>query len=369
MKCNSSKCDGLQHFCHKNVTVENSPMKRSALHISLMALAVSPTLALADTNVEVYGRAHLATYLMDDGEDYSAFNVASNASRLGFRASHLLDNNLTVMVQLEGQVDINSNQNRALTSRNSFLGLGSDWGLVRVGHFDTPSKALRSQVDLFPDQLGDLRNLSRNSGVGPDNELQGFDERFKNSIAYRTPTLNGFQAELHYSAETQNNDNAEDSNDNDAISGSISFNAGGLYAAIAHERWNRVDAEDERNVTRLAASYRMADWRFTGMAQRATDPSDSVYSLGSSYQLTSKTTLKAQYQWLDGDDSDFDATQLALGVNYQYAPELLFYANVAQVANDEAQELAPWRQPSTLDQTGAPDETARALSVGAVYSF
>lgn len=349
-------------------------MKRSALYASLLALTVSPTLALADTSVDVYGRAHLATYLMDDGDDYTAFNVASNASRLGFRAAHLLDNSLTVMVQLEGQVDIDNGRNRSLTSRNSFLGLQSHWGLVRVGQFDTPTKVLRTRVDLFADQLGDLRNLSRNNYLvdlaDPDGpRFQGFDERFNNSIAYQTPIFNGFQAELHYSAETSDAESAEDGNKNDAMSGSVTFRAGGLYAAVAHERWNNIDPDEERNVTRIAASYQMADWRFTGLAQRATDPSDGIYSLGTSYQLSAQTTLRAQYQWLNADTSERDANHLALGVNYQYAPELLLYANVAQVANNQGQTLAPWREPSTLDREGAADETARALSLGAVYYF
>ncbi|MDX1587976.1 MAG: porin [Oleiphilaceae bacterium] len=340
-------------------------MSRIALRASLLALTLSPALAPADSNVDVYGRAHLAAILMDDGADYRALNVASNASRLGFRASHVFDRNLTALVQLEGQVDINTDNNRALTSRNSFLGLTGYWGLLRAGQFDTPSKVLRNRVDLFPDQLGDLRNLSRNK-VGTS---QGFDERFRHGIAYRTPILNGFQGELHYSAETRNIDNAEDDNRNDAVSGSVSFRLGGLYAALAHERWYRVNPDDERNVTRIAASYTVTDWRFTGFAQSATDPDDRVYSLGTRYQLTGKSALRAQYQWLDADNGHLGASQLALGVSHQYAPELQFYANVALVANEQAQTLAPWREPSTLSQPGAPDETARALSLGAVYAF
>lgn len=337
----------------------------TGLLASALTIAAASPVALAETDVDVYGRAHLAVYLMDDGADYTAGNLASNASRLGFRASHEFDRNLTAVAQLEGQVDINTNRTRALTSRNSFLGLKGPWGLLRAGHFDTPSKALRSRVDLFGDQLGDLRNLSRNDYAGN----QGFDERFRNGIAYRTPVLNGFQGELHYSAETRDDENAEDGNENDAYSASVSFRMGGLYAAVAHERWNRIDEADERNVTRVAASYELAEWRFTGLAQRATDPSDGVYSLGTRYQLTDKTALRTQYQWLNAEDGDLDANQLALGVEHQYAPELMFYANLAQVDNEQAQTLAPWRQPSTLSQNGAPDETARALSLGAIYSF
>jgi len=340
-------------------------MKRRLLYPgALLAFAISP-MALAETDVLVYGQAHLAMNVLDDGDDYSAMQLSSNLSRIGFRAQNTFSPQLRGMAQIEGTVDISSNQDIALTSRNSFLGLAGDWGMFRAGYFDSANKVLRTRTDLFGNQLGDARNVLRGNYDGN----QGFDERFRNSVAYRTPTLNGFSADLHYSAETVDENDAEDSNDNDAMSGSVTFEMGGLYAALAHERWNFQDPAEDRNITRLAAGYSMESWRFVGLVQRATDPADKGYSLGARYQHSERVALRTQYTWMDADDSDFDATQLAVGADYQYAPELRFYINYAQLSNGEQQTLAPWRAASTLSQSGAADETARAVSLGAIYSF
>lgn len=245
--------------------------------------------------------------------------------------------------------------------------------LFRAGRFDSPSKRLRNAADLFGNQLGDMRNLARGNyqtipGDG-DSQLQGFDERIRHSVAYRTPTLNGFSVEVLYSAEHQNNGDADDSNPNDAFSGALTFQMGGLYAALSHERWNNEDPDSERNVTRAAGSYDTDRVRVTAFVQRATDPADWVYSVGSRYALTDNMGLRAQYTMMDADDGDFDGQQISLGGDYQYSPELQFYANYAQLSNDEQLTQAPWREASTLGQRGAADETAHAFSLGAIYSF
>ncbi len=315
--------------------------------------------------VRVYGQAHLAASHLDDGDDYSALNLSSNASRIGFRATHDFSDALRGMIQIEGQVDLDSNNNTSLTSRDSFGALIGDWGMVRAGYFDTPVKVASRRVDLFGNQLGDSRNLVRGNYAGN----QGFDERFKNSIAYRTPSFGGLTADLHYSVETQSNSDAEDGNKNDAFSAALSYLQGALFVSLGYERWNFEDADAERDIIRLSGYYDLADFRFTALAQTASDPDDNAYGVGVRYRLTPQIFLKAQYYLLDADDSDFDADLLAVGVDYRYVQNLTFYLNVAQISNDTTQTLAPWREASTLSRAGAADETARGVALGMIYSF
>lgn len=327
---------------------------------------VAGTGTVQAADVAIYGQAHLATSYLDDGADYSARNLSSNASRLGFRARHDAGPDLRAVMQLEAALLLDGSGNENLTSRDSFLGLEGGWGLLRGGLFDTPNKRLRGNVDLFGNQVGDARNIVRGNYGGN----QGFDERFRKGIAYRTPQVNGFLADVHYSVDSQENGNAEDGNENDAWSASVSYQQGPAYAAIAHERWNFEESDDERDVTRIAAYYDIAAFRLTGFAQTASDPDDNAYGLGVRYALLPVVLLKAQYFRLDADDGDFDADMIAVGADYRYSPQLQFYLNYARIDNDDGQSLQPWVAGSSLERRiDATGEAADAVAVGAMYRF
>ncbi|MFV8833436.1 porin [Aquisalimonas sp. APHAB1-3] len=336
-------------------------MKRLPL-VAALALGVSGITA-AQADIEVYGQAHLAFSHLDDGDDYSAFNLSSNASRIGFRAGHDVSPNLRALVQLEGQVDFDTDNNETFTSRDSFVGLESGWGLLRAGRFDTPNKTLRSRTDLFGNQVGDARNIVRGEYTG-----QGVDERFRNGIAYRTPSFGGVFVDLHYSVDTGDDDNAADSNDDDAWSASLTYQQGPVYAAVAHERWNE-GGERVREATRVAGSYDLADLRVTALAQTTGRPSDDAFGVGLRYALVGNIFLKGQYYVLSADDSDQDADMIAVGADYHYSDELRFYLNYAQIDNEDGQDRQPWVQASTLTGTETVGETAHSVAAGLVYNF
>ena len=335
----------------------------SAITAGLFALSGTAT-----ADVDVYGQAHLAISHLDDGADYSALNFSSNASRLGFRAGHDLSPDLRGLIQIEGQVNFDNEGAERFTSRDSFAGLEGNWGLIRAGRFDTPHKVVRGRVDLFGNQIGDTRNLVRGNYTLDGETLQGFDERFRTGVAYRSPQLHGFHVDLHYSFDTESDGNAADSNDDDAWSASLSYQAGPAFAAVSHERWN-AEAAGDRDMTRLAGYYDIGDLRVTGFAQTASDPDDDAYGVGTRFVLTPRVHLKAQYYWLDADADDLDADLLAAGVNYLYADNLTFYLNYAQMDNDDLQDRQPWNEASTLSRTGATGETARSTAVGMIYNF
>lgn len=348
------------------------------LVLTLLAGGVMAGTGMAQAaDVTIYGRAHLATSYLDDGADYSAANFSSNSSRIGFRVGHELRPGVRGLIQLEGGVNFSNTEDESFTSRDSFAGLEGDWGLLRGGRFNTPNKVVRGRVDLFGDQVGETRNIVRgNYRLDPsdsDTALEGFDERFRRGIAYRTPMVGGFFADVHYSFDTASSANAADGNENDAWSASVTYHDGPLYAAVAHERWNREQGDDERDVTRFAAYYDVAAFRLTGFAQTASDPDDNAYGAGVRYALRSDVHLKGQYYWLDADDGDFDADMIAMGVDYRYSPELQFYVNYARIDNDDLQTRQPWVAASPLEQSGGDDfvagETAYAVAFGAIYNF
>lgn len=335
-------------------------MKRLLVSGALLSLAAAP--AVAD-DIKVYGTAHLAGSYLDDGDDYGAANISSNASKVGIRASHEINPMLRAIAQAEGSVSFNrDNDNFSLSNYDTFLGLAGDWGMVRVGHVNTPLKNLRSRVDLFGNQLGDARNVMAGE----------FDKRFRNSIIYTSPSFAGVTADLHYSAETEKRNDATDGNKNDAYSISLTYREGPVYAAAAYEQWNSVTPNSDRDAIRVAASYDIANVRVTGLAHFASfDNAEdaNTYGLGLRYALTPQIALKAQYYMLDSDENNADADLIAVGADYLAAKNLRFYLNYAQVSNDGGTTRAPWRSGSSLSTAGAADETAKGVALGVIYNF
>lgn len=342
--------------------------------VTTSGLLAAGNVSAQDTEIDVYGQAHLAVSQLDDGADYKALNLSSNSSRIGFRAGHDLDESLRAIVQIEGQVNIDNTDTDVLTFRNSFAGLEGSWGTVRAGRFDTPNKVLRIRTDLFGNQVGDARNVIRGNytidpTVSGSGSYQGFDERFRKGIAYTTPQVSGFFADFHYSVDTQENARSVDGNDNDAWSASVTFRQGSLYAAISHEQWNFETPDRDRDVTRIAAYYDVAGFRFTGLAQTASDPDDNAYGVGVRYAVQPDIHLKTQYYRLDADEDEFDTGMIAVGLSYAYAKSTTFYLNYAQIDNDDLQTRQPWNEASSLNLTGAAGESSQALAAGMIFNF
>ncbi len=353
-------------------TINNKP---GLLVATLVCALTAPHSMASDTEWDIYGQARLHLNYLDDGADYSAASVSTNASVLGFRGKHVFSPELRGIIQVEGQINLTNNQsaNERFTFRDSLVGLDSDWGLVRVGRYDTPLKLLRTRTDLFGNQIGDARGITRNntqlSGGG---RAQGFDERLSSAVGYRSPALNGVFLDFAYSPESRDADGfAEDNNPNDAVSASLTYQAGPLYAAIAHERYgrNQADSDLERDATRVSAYADLGAFRITGHAQTLSDPDDETYGVGVRYKATDKVFLKTQFYTLNGSGNNRDADMLAVGAEYRYVSNLTFHLNYAQVNNDNEQSIDPWSQGSSLRSTTAAGETNRVVATGVRYQF
>lgn len=335
-------------------------MKRLLLPVLIAALPVS-----VSADVEVYGRAHLALEQLDNGASYSELNMASRASRLGVRANRALDGNLTVLMQIEQGV--NYDEGEAFTAnRNTFVGLRGEFGMVRVGHFDTPFKGARGPANIFGDQLGDIRNVTR---VGNGR----FDERTSNTLHYRSPRLGDLHFDVAYSV--NQGSTAGDGEDDDAVSLAATYAAGPLTLSAAFETWGSDTSAGERDGLRLAGAYAL-DQQLTlvGFFQTLDHDVDDAYTsdvvgAGVSYQLTDRTGLRGHYLHRLGELDDSDSGMFAIGVDHRLADGLRVYANLALMSNDDAVALTPWSATSTAPAPGAPGETSTGLGAGLIYDF
>ena len=362
---------------------------------TLLALASAAHAQLkTDGLLEVYGRASFSVDRLDDGDKYNRMNLSSNASRLGFRGSKKIGE-LTGIWQIEQEIQFNLSSgtdstggpvidskatNNRLASRDTFAGLQGAFGTVRIGKFDTPMKVAREPFNLFGDQLGDMRNLTR---VGDAK----FDERLNNMLEYQTPVMNGFQAKIarsfHAGTSAVTNTTTGVESKDDATSASLGYKAGNLEATLAYETYaENTFTTGKRDATRAAASYKVTpELRLVGFYQTAdtkygtttiTDLGGKVTGVGFEYMVSPKTALKAHYMDRKANAANSDASMYTLGAEYRYSKELRFYANYASLDNSSVVNLTPWKEGRTAAPSagnGAKGKTTSGLSIGMRYDF
>ncbi|AHK79968.1 porin [Ectothiorhodospira haloalkaliphila] len=364
-------------------------MHHKKLIAAMVAVGMSmPALAVAD--MTLYGRAHLSADILDDGDDYSEFNVSSNSSRLGFKGERQFADDLTAIFQIEQQIDFDDSGTEFAT-RDTFAGLKGDWGMLRVGKFDTPFKRARGPANFFGDQVGDMRNLTRTNDHGR------FDERFRNSIHYRTPSLNGLVWDIQYSADNSGQSTVEDA-ENRAVSTSLGFRNGPVNVVLAYENQSIYrDAGSEYVINqntgdvvlrqtsgfdynadawRLAGSYQITPgfrlgglYQVTESTRGVEDQEGKVWGLGGQYKASPNVYLNAHWFTLDSDLDDNDANLYAIGLEYRLDSALRFYGNIAVMDNDDDSSLTSWSAARTASPSGAAGEKATAFSLGMRYDF
>ncbi|MEE4297595.1 MAG: porin [Wenzhouxiangella sp.] len=334
-------------------------LKRKSF-LSGALLLVLPLAATAD--VEIYGRANISVDLLDDGVDYSEVSMSSNSSRLGFRANRDLDG-ITVLLQIEGDIDMSLAGGSNLGTRNTFLGVRGDFGTFKLGRFDTPFKSARGPANFFGDQIGDLRNLARFGNAR-------FDERTPNTVSYSSVDMNGFAVNVAYSL--HEGDQSSDMED-DAFSMSLTYEKGPWDVAAAYEKFSDDASRGGRDGFRLAAAYTLDALTLGGFYQIADHNDDSldsdVFGIGASYKVGAKSLIKAHYFMRSADVEASDSDMFAIGYEYRIRQPLRVYAIYGFTSNDDGVNLTPWNQGRRTDQPGINGETASGLSVGLRYDF
>ena len=188
----------------------------------LLALAVAgalaPAAAMAQSSVEIYGRAHLgvdqyrATGATIAGEDFKGrLRVFDVGSRVGFRVNESLGGGMRAFVVVETGVNIDTGSQAGQSgttngstgfwaSRSSWLGLGGGWGDIRFGRQDVfygngiIQQASANYINTAVDGIWTHHGLVSAPGG-----------RLSNVLSYNSPTVGGFNASLYYVPEAEGN--------------------------------------------------------------------------------------------------------------------------------------------------------------------
>jgi predicted porin len=352
------------------------------------ALAAAVVVAGAGTGVHaaevkgpsLYGQIHVSLDHLDNGDD-SALNLSSNRSRFGIKGDIPIQDGLKAIYQVESEFRADSSSSAStLATRNTFVGLEGGFGTVRAGRFDTPVKLIGRKVELFANQVGDLRNLTR-AGSGftaaangnPAVAANRFDERPNNSIGYDSPDFGGVSFGLQYV--TNPDDGAAANNDYDTISAAVNYANGPLYLGIGYEQnGNAAPGQDDPAAVRIAGSYDIGAVRLTALWQSISanlgQNDEDVYGVGIRYKHDSTWTLKAQWYQLSADAANRDATLAAVGAEYALAKPITLYLDYAVADNDANRGITPYREGRSDNLAiAANGEKASTVSLGAIYRF
>jgi predicted porin len=294
---------------------------------NILAIAVLSSLSVSAfaADLNLYGKANLTVQSSDDGEG-SYTEVKSNASRIGLKGTHALEDGLEVVYKAEFQVDLDGDSDDNITSRNQYIGLRGAFGEVLVGKNDTVLKQSQGKVDLFSDLNGDIKSL-----------FEG-ENRLSDTITYKSPKFSGIQLGVTYIAE--DSVDGESGVSLSAVYGDAKLKKSDIYASVA------VDSEvDGYDVIRATVQGKVADITLGAMLQtqenvEGTEEMDGVV-LSAKYTVN-KMTYKGQFQAANYKDGD-DQTGITVGVDYKLAKStklFAFYTNFDLDTQEDNEYLA-----------------------------
>jgi predicted porin len=178
--------------------------------------------AVAD--VTAMGHIDTAILYQDPGVGFNANDTKSTTNMVcttcsfGFQGSEDLGNGLKAIFKIDFQYDTternrvsNGNGTGAITDRDQWLGLGSNFGKLRFGTISTEYKSHGAMLDPIYRTVVQGRDIglqsSLHTGAG-DTTAQG---RATNTFRYDSPTMAGFQVMGHYTLQNETAANSADS--------------------------------------------------------------------------------------------------------------------------------------------------------------
>lgn len=292
-----------------------------------VALVITlPALVQAEP-ITLYGKVNLTAQQVDEGEG-SFSELKSNASRFGVKGDYALDGGLSLIYQLEWEVDPADDAEKNLKSRDQYIGLTGRFGTIKAGRNDSALKLSQGKTDLFNDYEADLKVLWKG------------ENRLNNSVVYQTPQFQGFSLLInHVMAE------AADGVDGQSVAllyGDENLKTSTWFASLALD--NDINGYDNRRATvqtkvagakvavglqqqEVVLSGKQADGWYSSLAyplgkyelktQFQTLEDDQGLSFGVDYKLGDQTKVFAWYSSFDFDvkvDSDY----LAIGVEHRF---------------------------------------------------
>jgi predicted porin len=308
----------------KNSFVKNTFAKKTLL----LAMSLGLSLPLQADPLTVYGKINVTAQQSDEGEG-SFSELKSNASRFGLKGDYALDGELTLVYQLEWEVDPSDEANeKNIKARDQFIGIKGSFGTIKAGRNDTALKLSQGKMDLFNDYEADIKTLWRG------------ENRMSNSLAYISPSFSGFSVLVSHVME----DSAKglDGQSFALMYGDEGLKESSIYASIAMDNdisgydTSRAFVQTKLTGFKLGAGVQQQEiiaggkkedgWlanvayprdKYEFKVQYQTLEEHDGYSLGADYKLGKDTKLFAWYSSFDFDNK-VDSDYLAIGLEHKF---------------------------------------------------
>ncbi|MDD2990554.1 MAG: porin [Zoogloea sp.] len=349
--------------------------------IALAVAGLASTGAFAQANVTVYGVADASFDVVKISGDANnelgnTTRVSTNSSLIGFKGAEALGNGLTAVFQFESAVGFD-NAGALGANRDSYVGLAGGFGTVVLGNLTGPTRALGAAVDVNVGATGigansallgklgnNLLNTTDSAGNyppivagAPSNTTCGrsttctsiFDTRWKNAIAYVSPSFAGLNATVAYVA-----------NENKSLHGLAAANTTGYDVGLKYANGPAMAAVTYNAVsTGRADDLKISDLRVGGSfafgpasvraifdLARADNfggnkVTQAVYGLGATFNVTPASKLLGQvYVARDlkvngSSANDTGAKLFEVGVEHSLSKRTMLKATYALINNDK----------------------------------
>lgn len=213
----------------------------------------------ARTGIQIYGRIDLGYESNNDGT-VSRTILNNYSSRIGFKGTRVITDDLTGIMQIETGIAPDDNANSSsFANRDSYAGLSSKaFGTIKAGRHDSPFKDVEGESAPM-NGSGDAMEViisGKGTGRAVGSTWTNFYTRYPNVVQYETPKWSNFQAKAAYSTDEVNGASGTVRKPSWAASGE--YDDGTWYAGIAWQEWSNFNgAGIDMTGLKLAGSVEM----------------------------------------------------------------------------------------------------------------
>jgi predicted porin len=220
--------------------------------------------------------------------------MQSSNSKLGFRGTENIGNDMKAIFQLEMGVEVSDGTGGSvLFSQETYVGLAGKFGTVRLGSMDTVYKRLGDKLSFFGITSGNFvsgSNILSKQPFGTGTQHR-FHERKPNSMYYETPALGPFSVDVSYSL----GEVADSFRDGTLLSAGVKYINGPLNVALAHEEHYNFFGASRNLPNSLSNTIGGTGSAKTGTPTPGASSTDTATRLTAQYRFTKNTRAEVNY--------------------------------------------------------------------------
>ena len=321
-------------------------MKKSLLALSILGAFAG--VAQAQTNVTMYGVADAGFVRLDNGTGKISKldSGVYSGSRLGFKGTEDLGGGLQGLFVLETGINIDAGgfPGGLAFGRQAYVGLGGNFGSVKLGRQQTFSYYAQAAIDPFGIGL-----------AGDSTKFFGGATRLNNTVKFESANLSGLTFGASHSFGEQvpvGATSAESNGANNAVS--VQYNNGPIFVQSFYEQSKALlPSNTVTKVFNAGGTYDFGVAKAHLMFDRV--KTDGATLAGTNYRNAligasipfGASTFLVDYIKRTDKAANADAKQYAIGYTYAMSKRTTLYTSYSRVTNDSGIALGTVGTPST----------------------